>query len=108
MHVLMHEALGRFHPVSKLSHSHLWSNPAHGSWSKLTIDLGALHTYDAGWREDYGNDEDGQSGACWIGKSSPAVWFFAAPALLCLLVNMIICIRIGRAVKDITGETWLE
>jgi hypothetical protein len=61
-----------------------------------------------GWQDDYGNRDDEQSGPCWISKKSPAVWFFVVPVLLCLLANVIICIQIGRTIKNITGDTWLE
>ena len=49
------------------------------------------------WPDAYGTDN-----VCWIEPTSPAIWFFVAPALICLLICVGSMVRIMRSVTETT------
>ena len=57
----------------------------------------------AAWPDAYGTDS-----VCWIEPTSPAIWFFVAPALICLLVCAGSMVRIMRAVNETTKSLKMQ
>jgi len=47
-------------------------------------------------------DAYGQDGLCWLDSGNGGIWLFVAPALVAVVVNLVLLVRILRVVYNVT------